>query len=94
MRNDRTPRRPAPVRRWIRRGRFREASEWTQVALMFPSSIAVGVAIGYGLDRWWGTAPWMTLIMTLFGILSGFYHFYRSYQRWFGKKSDRPEKHV
>jgi F0F1-type ATP synthase assembly protein I len=49
---------------------------------MLPSSIAVGVAIGYGLDRWWKTAPIFTLVMALLGVVAGFYNFYKAYTRW------------
>jgi F0F1-type ATP synthase assembly protein I len=30
-------------------------------------------AIGYGLDRWWGTAPWCLLVGLGLGITVGFY---------------------
>ncbi|MDT8442203.1 MAG: AtpZ/AtpI family protein [Desulfuromonadales bacterium] len=32
----------------------------------------IGLFIGYQLDRWLGTSPWMTLIWLGFGIASGF----------------------
>ena len=32
----------------------------------------IGLAIGYHLDKWLGTSPWMTLIWLGFGIASGF----------------------
>jgi ATP synthase protein I len=35
-------------------------------------SVAVGVAIGYGLDRLLGTAPWFTLFWLLAGLVAGF----------------------
>jgi len=71
-----------PPRRGPRWRRAREYGEWVQIALMFPSSIAVGVAIGYGLDRWWKTAPIFTLVMALLGVVAGFYNFYKAYTRW------------
>ena len=30
-------------------------------------------AIGYGLDRWWGTSPWCLLVGLGLGITVGFY---------------------
>jgi F0F1-type ATP synthase assembly protein I len=29
--------------------------------------------IGYALDRWWGTSPWLLLAGLLMGIIVGFY---------------------
>lgn len=36
----------------------------------------IGLAIGYYLDQWFGTNPWMTLIFLGFGIVSGFRNVY------------------
>ena len=35
-------------------------------------SSLIGLAMGYYLDKWLDTSPWMTLIMLGFGIVSGF----------------------
>ncbi len=32
----------------------------------------IGLAMGYYLDLWLGTTPWLTLIFLLLGIVSGF----------------------
>lgn len=32
----------------------------------------IGLFIGYYLDKWWGTSPWMTLTWLGIGIISGF----------------------
>jgi len=42
------------------------------VGIMFPASIAVGVAIGYFLDQWLNTAPYLLIVFTLYGIAAGF----------------------
>lgn len=36
----------------------------------------IGLAIGYYLDRWLGTKPWMTLIFLGIGIVAGFRNVY------------------
>jgi len=36
------------------------------------ASSFIGLFIGYYLDKWLGTSPWMTLIWLGFGIASGF----------------------
>lgn len=46
--------------------------EYTSVGLMFPASILVGFFIGQLLDRWLGTAPWLTLVFILYGIAAAF----------------------
>ena len=35
------------------------------------SGVAVGAAIGYGLDSWLETRPWLTLIGSMFGFAAG-----------------------
>ena len=51
--------------------------DFSIIGLMFPTSIAVGVAIGYFLDRWLHTAPYLLIIFTLYGVGTGFYHLFR-----------------
>ncbi|NKB87515.1 MAG: hypothetical protein GKS06_04790 [Acidobacteria bacterium] len=38
------------------------------VGLMFPVSIAFGMGIGYLLDGWLDTAPWLMLLGFFFGV--------------------------
>ncbi len=54
-----------------RRPDLRRLSELASLGLILPSSIAVGLFIGYFLDRWLGTAPWLLLSFTVLGIVSG-----------------------
>lgn len=35
-------------------------------------SLAVGILLGWYLDRLFGTGPWLTIIFSLFGIAAGF----------------------
>ncbi|MEW6457074.1 MAG: AtpZ/AtpI family protein [Acidobacteriota bacterium] len=51
--------------------------EYSSVGLMFPVSIAVGLAIGYFLDSILNTSPWLLLIFTILGIIAGFYNVYK-----------------
>lgn len=32
----------------------------------------IGLAMGYYLDIWFGTTPWLTLVFLVLGIVSGF----------------------
>lgn len=36
------------------------------------ASTLIGLAMGYYLDEWLGTTPWLTLTFLLIGIVSGF----------------------
>lgn len=36
----------------------------------------IGLAMGYNLDRWLGTNPWLTLIFLCLGIVAGFRNVY------------------
>lgn len=42
------------------------------VGLNLVTSTFVGLAIGYWLDRWLGTAPWLLLVFLVLGIAAGF----------------------
>ena len=50
---------------------FRKLAVVSSLALMLPSSIAVGLFLGYWLDKWLNTKPWMLMIFTLLGVASG-----------------------
>ncbi|HNT00655.1 MAG TPA: AtpZ/AtpI family protein [Candidatus Saccharicenans sp.] len=54
----------------------------SSLALILPSSIAVGLAIGYLLDRWFKTEPYMLLIWLLFGIISGLINLFRGIRKY------------
>jgi F0F1-type ATP synthase assembly protein I len=50
---------------------YRKLADLSSLALMLPSSIAIGLFGGYFLDKWLGTKPWLLMIMTLLGVASG-----------------------
>ena len=57
-----------------------EKKKWaafSTVGLMFPTSIAVGFAIGYFLDKLFNTSPYLLIIFSLYGIAAGFVNLYR-----------------
>ena len=43
----------------------------------FVSSILAGTLIGYLLDQWWGTEPWLVITGVLLGSYSGFAHMWQ-----------------
>lgn len=40
-------------------------------------SVVAGCALGYGLDRWLGTAPWLMILFLFLGMGAGFMSVYR-----------------
>jgi len=41
------------------------------------AATAIGVAIGYGLDYWLGTSPWLLIVFLFFGGAAGISNVYR-----------------
>jgi ATP synthase protein I len=56
---------------------LRELARLSSIGVTLVASTAIGLAIGYGLDRWFATSPWLTLTFTLFGIAAGFVNLFR-----------------
>lgn len=63
------------------------------LGLILPSSIAVGLFIGYILDKALGTGPWLLLLFLLLGTASGIYNLLRGLHHWEdSEKKNEPEK--
>jgi ATP synthase protein I len=56
---------------------YRKLANISSLALMLPSSIAVGLFLGYWLDKWLGTKPWLMMIFTPLGVASGLFSLIR-----------------
>jgi ATP synthase protein I len=55
---------------------------------MLPSSIAVGLFMGYLLDKLFGTHPWLLGIFMLLGVVSGFLSLIRGLKKLKVEKDD------
>ena len=64
-----------------RRPDVRRLAELSSIAMILPASIAVGLFMGYLLDRWLGTEPWLLLIFTILGIVSGLLSLFRALKK-------------
>ncbi len=53
----------------------------SSLGLMLPSSIAVGLFLGYFLDKVFGTRPWMFIIFFFLGTASGIANLLRGLNR-------------
>ena len=61
---------------------YRRIAELSSLVLMLPSSIAVGLFSGYYLDKLLKTQPWLLLVFTLLGVISGFYSLIRGLNKY------------
>jgi len=52
-------------------GSHRQAELGWRMVIELVSGLLVGFAIGYGLDRLFGTLPWLLVIFTLLGFAAG-----------------------
>ncbi|MGB4704889.1 MAG: AtpZ/AtpI family protein [Candidatus Saccharicenans sp.] len=71
---------------------FRKLAEISSLVLILPSSIAVGLAIGYLLDRWLKTDPWMLLIWLIFGVASGLLNLFRGMKRYLRETEEKDDR--
>ena len=51
------------------------------------ASVLIGTFIGYWIDKWLGTSPWILIIGFIFGAAAGFRNLYR-----FIAREDRDKK--
>ena len=51
------------------------------MGLHLVSGIIVGIAMGYYLDKFFDTKPWLTLIFLVFGIIAGYRNMFREMAR-------------
>lgn len=56
---------------------LRQLARLSTIGVTLVAATAIGLAIGYGLDRVFGTNPWLTLVFTLLGIVAGFVNLFR-----------------
>jgi ATP synthase protein I len=65
---------------------------WQQIGTLATLGItlvaatAIGLAIGYQLDKWLRTSPWLTILFLLLGIAAGFVNLFR--ETWRAKEED------
>jgi len=76
-----------------RRFNYRRLAELSSLGLMLPSSIAVGLAMGYILDKIFDTWPWLVATFTLLGIVSGFVSLIRGLKK-LGIEKDKESNEI
>ena len=51
---------------------YRQFARVSAIGLEMGLSVAIGLAIGYFLDRYFHTKPWFTIIFLILGIVAAF----------------------
>jgi F0F1-type ATP synthase assembly protein I len=70
---------------------FRFAGMASTVGMNMVVSTFAGFGLGYWvLDKYLGTAPWFTIIMTALGIFSGFNHLFKIAKKAEERDNDPP----
>jgi len=64
-------------------------AEVAQVGLTLVVATVIGLGVGYYLDRWLGTKPWLTLVGLGFGIAAGFLNLFRAVKKLDQNGNDR-----
>lgn len=61
--------------------RGRGMAHGMRMAAEMVGAVVVGSGIGWGLDHWFGTRPWMFLLFFLLGFAAGVLNVVRGYER-------------
>ena len=63
---------PKKMARKDRRELYKSMGFLSSLGINMVVSTLIGMAMGYYLDEWLGTKPWMLVIFLIFGIVAGF----------------------
>ncbi|MGA6993719.1 MAG: AtpZ/AtpI family protein [Candidatus Deferrimicrobiaceae bacterium] len=74
-----------------RRELFRELGKYSALGLELAIAVILGLAIGYYLDKWLGTGPWMTVVWMAIGFAAGLRSLFRAALRS-GKGLEKDEE--
>ncbi len=74
-----------------RKAFFRELGKYSALGLEMALSVVIGMGVGYYLDRWLGTAPWLMIVWISLGFAAGVRSLYRAAVRS-GKDIERDEE--
>ena len=73
---------PPPPKRGSMADAFRTIGALSTVGFSFVLAVGLGALIGYYLDKWFGTSPWLFLLFILFGLAAGILNVYRTADRF------------
>ncbi len=61
---------------------LRTLAQLSTLGIAMVAAVAIGLGIGYGLDRLLGTEPWLTMLFALFGIVAAFLNLFRDLKKF------------
>jgi ATP synthase protein I len=70
---------------------YRELARYSALGFEMALSVVIGLGIGYFLDKWLGTAPWLMILWMAFGFAAGVRSLYRAAVRS-GKEQEKDEE--
>ena len=62
--------------------------KYSVIGIEMAASVAVGGLIGYWLDYYLGTDPWMFILWAIFGIFAGFRSLYRISKQYLSESKE------
>ena len=60
------------------RKQYKALFEASSLGLMFPLAIGIGYLWGWGMDRLFGTSPWLAIVFTAFGVIAAFINLFKT----------------
>lgn len=60
-----------------KRKEYNSLLEASAIGWMFPLAIGLGALWGWGMDKLFGTSPWLLAIFTGFGVIAAFLNLFR-----------------
>ena len=70
-------------------GEFRQYLRLSTLGIEIGIALAIGILIGWLLDRLFGTEPWLMILFSIFGIIAGFRNIVRLARKdWDGDSGD------
>ena len=64
-----------------RKAFYRELGRYSALGFEMSLSVVIGLGIGYYLDKWLGTAPWLMILWLGFGFAAGVRSLFRAARR-------------
>ena len=60
---------------------IRQIGSYSTLGLEMGLSVAVGAIIGFYLEKWRHTDPWLLIVFLIFGVIAGWRSLYRALKR-------------
>ena len=60
-----------------KRREARQLLDASSIGWMFPIAIGIGLVWGWGMDRLFGTQPWLMIIFGALGVIAAFINLFR-----------------